>query len=223
VYGLSVITPPAEEPVSLDRAKAHLRVDHDAEDELIAGWVAAARGLTETHTSRRWIEQGLRLTFADWPDGGGGSWVQNYIARTTGLAAAGIAGAIGLPVEPVISIDAVKYYGLDGTLATLTAGTQYQTWLDHSPPLVAPAPLTLWPVAQVGRLAAVQVEFTAGYGDSDDVPEQAKAAILLCLAFWYENRGDGADPTVMSGLPQILGMPWAAKRLLDSLSTGGYQ
>ena len=223
MYGLSLITPPAEEPVSLARAKLHLRVDHDAEDELIGGWIAAARTLTEKHANRRWVEQQLRLTMTDWPDGGGGSWVESYIARTTGLSAAGICGAIPLPVEPVTSVDAVKHYDLGGTLRTLTADTQYQTWLDHSPPLVAPAPLTVWPTVQTGRLQAVLIEFTTGYGAAGDVPEQAKAAILLCLGYWYENRGDGMDLTMMNGLPQALGMPPGAKRLLDMMATDGYR
>lgn len=220
-YGLSVITGPAEEPVSLDRAKVHLRVDHDVDDELISGWIAAARGLTEQHANRRWVEQQLRMTLADWPDGGGGSWVQTYIARATGLTSE-MAGAVPIPVEPVPSVEAVKYYGLDGTLTTL-AGSAYQTWLDHSPPLVAPAPLTVWPVVQVGKLAAVQIEFTAGYGTAAEVPEQAKAAILLCLGYWYENRGDGMDPTVAMGMPQTLGIPPGAMRLLNSMNTDGYR
>jgi hypothetical protein len=223
VYGLSLITAPAEEPIGLDRAKLHLRVDHDVDDDLISSWVAAARTLTEQHTNRRWVEQGLRLTLADWPGGGGGSWVDNYLARVTGLAAAGISGAIPFPVEPVLSVDSVKYYATNGVLTTLTADTQYQTWLDHSPPIVAPAPLTVWPVTQVGRLASVQVEFTAGYGAAADVPDQAKAAILLCLGYWYENRGDGLDLTMMNGLPQSLGMPPGAQRLLDMMAANGYR
>jgi uncharacterized phiE125 gp8 family phage protein len=205
VYGLSTTTGPAEEPISLARAKAHLRVDHDAEDEGIAGWIVAARQLTESHTGRRWIEQELRLTLADWP------------CEELGRAY----GAIPLPVAPVISVEAVKYYATGGTLTTLAADL-WQTWLDHAPPLVAPAPSTVWPTVQVDRLAAVQVEFTAGYGGESAVPEQAKAAMLLCLAYWYENRGDGMDLTMMNGLPLALGMPPGARRLLDSIATGNY-
>lgn len=199
MYGLSVIAAPAEEPVDLPRAKLHLRVDHDADDDLIAGWVTAARQLTEAHARRRWVEQGLRLTLAGWP----------------------CDGVIRLPADPVSSVEKVEYYAADGTLTEL-ADDDWQTWLDHSPPLVAPAPLTLWPVLEVGRLGAVRVEFTAGYGAVSDVPEGAKAAVLLCLGHWYENRGDGVDPTAMSGLPQTLGVPPAAKRLLDLLGTGSY-
>jgi uncharacterized phiE125 gp8 family phage protein len=208
VYGLSLITAPASEPITLDRAKLHLRVDHDAEDDLIAGLIIAAREMSESHTGRRWITQEMRLTLADWP------------CEEVG----GVYGAVAIPVDPVASVDAVKYHATTsvGTLTTLATG-EYQTWLDHAPPLVAPAPATVWPTVQADRLGAVQIEFTAGYGDADDVPEQVKAAMLLCVAYWYENRGDGVDSTLMNGLPQAMGIPPGAKRLLDSMSNGGYR
>jgi uncharacterized phiE125 gp8 family phage protein len=206
VYGLSVITPPAEEPVSLERAKLHLRVEHDVDDDLIAALIQTAREMGESHTNRRWVEQGLRLTLADWP------------CREIG----GVFEAVPFPVAPVLSVESVKYYATDGTLTTLTADTDYQVWLDHSPPLLAPAPVKVWPTVQPARLAGVQIEFTAGYGAATAVPEQAKAAMLLMLGYWYENRGDGLDLTMMNGLPQSLGMPPGARRLLDTLATGAY-
>lgn len=198
MYGLATITPPAEEPVAIGHARLHLRIDHTEEDELLQEWIATARQLTESHTGRRWMEQELRLTLADfYPDD---------------------CDVIRLPVEPVTAIDAVKYYAADGTLTTL-ATSGYQSWLEHHPPLVAPAPQVTWPTTQTGRLGAVQVEFTAGYASVGDVPGQAKAAILLCLGHWYEHRGDSDDP---NWRPTSLGMPPAAKRLLDSIATGAY-
>ncbi len=204
MYGLCTISAPAEEPVSLERAKLHLRVDHDDEDDLIAGLIAAATRLSESHTNRKWIEQELRLTVADWPC----------------EEIAGVHGCIAIPVQPVMSVESVKYYATTGTLTTLVANTDYQVWLDHCPPLVAPAPNKTWPTVQTGKLGAVRIEFTAGYGDIDDVPDEAKSAILLCLAYWYENRGDGLDLTLLNGLPQAMGIPPGAKRLLDSIATG---
>jgi len=201
VYGLNTITPPDEEPVSLDDAKLHLRVSHDEEDGIISSWIKAARELSETHTGRRWVEQELRATWANWP-----------------CPSDGLNSAIRLPVEPVQSVESVKYYATDGTLTTL-ATSEWQTWLDHSPPLVAPAPAKVWPTVQANRLGAVRVEFTAGYADVDAVPEQVRAAILLCLGHWYENRGDAEERVA---IPFSYGMPVAAKRLLDSLSTGAY-
>lgn len=209
MYGLNVITAPAEEPVGLERAKLHLRVDHTAEDALITAWLVAARELTEAHADRRWVSRAMRLTLADWPcDDDRGPW-------------AWVSEAVPIPVSPVTAVTAVKCYLSDGTLATIDPA-DYQVWLDHSPPLVAPAPNKTWPTVQTDRLAGVQLEFTAGYGVAAAVPEQAKAAILLCLAYWYENRGDGRDPTAAAGMPGAMGMPAGAKRLLDSLATGAY-
>ena len=203
MYGLATITGPTEEPVPLARAKLHLRVDHAAEDDLIQDWIAAAREMSEQYTGRRWVSQQLRMTLSDWPDGD--------------------SGIVPLPVEPVASIDAVKYFATAGNLVTLVAGTDYQTWLDHRPPLLAPAPLKVWPTVQTDRLAAVQIEFTAGYGAPALVPYRAKTAMLLCLGYWYENRGDGTDPTAWASLPQTLGMPPGAMRLLDSMQAKGYR
>lgn len=204
MYGLTVITAPEVEPISLTEAKAQLRVEHTDEDDLLDSLIVAARELSEAYTGRRWITQELRLTLEGWPC----------------VNVSGFPGAIRLPVDPVASIDAINYYAADGTLTALDSA-DWQTWLEHSPPLVAPAPLTAWPTLQAGRMAPVQVEFTAGYGDAaSDVPDRAKHAMKLCVAYWYEHRGDGNDPHAIQGLPATLGLPPAAKRLLDLLWSG---
>lgn len=205
MYGLTRVTPPAEEPVSLERARQHLRVAVTDDDPLIASWLRAAREMTEDHTGRAWVTQGCRLSLADWPcpeDDGAGSY----------------GGVIRLPVRPVSAVSAVKYVATDGTLTTL-AGSGWQAWLDHCPPLVAPAAEQVWPPVKTGQLAAVQVEFTAGYGSAAAVPETAKAAMLLCLGFWYEHRGDSQEPL---GMARELGLPAAARNLLTTLMTGQY-
>jgi uncharacterized phiE125 gp8 family phage protein len=205
VYGLTTITPPAEEPVTLDAAKLHCVIGDDAEDELLAGWIKAARELTETHTGKRWLDQSVRLTLADWPcdDDGTG-------------------GAIRLPVRPVTAVTKVEYYAADGTLTELAEDADWQVWLDHAPPLVAPAPYKVWPPTQTGRLGAVRVEFNAGYEDTADVPEGVRQAVLLCVGYWNGHRGDSDDPTKLAALPYTLGVPAGARALLDSLMTGAY-
>ena len=181
--------PPAAEPVSLAVVKAHLRIDHDEENDLIKGWVSAARELAEGYTGKVWGERTLRLSLSCFP-----------------------CGSIELPVEPVSGVTLVSYFDIAGDSTTILAAG-YQTWLDHSPPLVSPLPSGYWPQTEYGRLNAVTVEFTAGAGE---VPEMVRAAILLTIGLWDENRGD-QNALISNGLPP------GAKRLLDLLSTGSYR
>lgn len=193
-YGLTRATAPAEEPVTLALAKAHLRIDHTAEDTLITAWIAAARRLTEDYCHQFWVEQEVVLTYAGFP-------------------AAGC--AFELPFQPIVSVDEIAY--LDGAgVSTVLDAADYQTWLDHTPPLIAPAPETDWPETQFAAFAAVTLELTVGFGDAADVPEQVATAILLTLGNWDENRGD-QNVLIAKGLPP------AARFLLDTLWTGAYK
>jgi uncharacterized phiE125 gp8 family phage protein len=187
-YSLVTVTPPVSEPVSLAVAKAHLRIDHDEENENIRGWIGAARELCEAYTGRVWGERTLRLTLPGFP----------Y-------------GPIELPVMPVSEVTLLTYLDSAGDLTTVLEA-DYQTWLDHNPPLVSALPDEAWGQTETGRLNAVTVEFTAGAGE---VPEMARAAILLTLGMWDENRGD-QNALIAKGLPP------GAKRLLDLLDTGAY-
>lgn len=191
-YAIATVTPPAAEPVPLELAKAHLRIDHDEENELLKAWVAAARELTEAYTGRRWVTQTLRMTLPYFP-----AWDVEF------------------PVEPVASVTSVKYLdAVDGTEQTVDAA-DWQTWLDHTPPLLSPSPSSDgWPDVEEDRNSAVTITFVAGAAENE-VPEMARTAILLCLGTWDENRGD-QNALVAKGLPP------GAKRLLDLLSTGSY-
>lgn len=206
-YGLTNLTQPASEPVALALAKAHLRIDHTAEDTLITGWITAARQLTESYTGRRWIEQSMRLTLERFP------YSVNYVPSP--LEPVSRANrTLRLPVQPITSIDRLAYIDAFGEEQLLSDGTDYQKWLDHNPPLVAPTPSGFWPITQYGALQAVTIDFTAG-GAAADVPGQVSAAILLALGNWDENRGD-QNVIIARGLPP------AARFLLDQLWTGVY-
>lgn len=59
----SVLTPPASEPVTLDEAKAHLRIDGTAEDAYVGSLISAARSHIETACWRAIMPQTWRGTF----------------------------------------------------------------------------------------------------------------------------------------------------------------
>src|SRR5215212_1982162 len=60
---------PAVEPVGLADMSAFLRVDDDAEDDLIAGLVRAARLIVEASSRRILVASRWRLVLDGWPTG----------------------------------------------------------------------------------------------------------------------------------------------------------
>ena len=215
-YSLVTTTAPSEEPITAAEAKIHLRVDYSTEDGLIASLITAARRQAESETGRRFVTQTLTLGLVDFPR----IWPWAIApgaepARHFTFPGRFVPGVIDIPVEPVQSLTSVKWYDGTGTQQTMVDGTDFMTWLAHSPPIIYAAPGKLWPLTQIGRLNSVEVVFVAGYGSAAAVPAEVKAAIYLTVGYWFENRGDGADPA-------DLGLPPAALRLLRSLSTGSY-
>jgi gp6-like head-tail connector protein len=78
--------------------------------------------------------------------------------------------ARGLLVElPVVPVGAVVAATADGTAIDV----------------IVQGDCVLLPAAGYRQL---QIDYTAGYGGTDDVPADLKQAILLLVAYWFENR-----------------------------------
>lgn len=163
---LTIVTPPAEEPVTLTEAKNHLRVDLSDDDSLISALIVAAREHAEAITRRAFITQTLKLSLDAFPANN---------------------GPIYVPMPPLQSVNSLKYFDTDGMEQTLTEGTDFLVDNESEPGRITPAPDTGWPATQ-NRPNAVSVEFVAGFGDASKVPQGIKQAILLMVGHWYENR-----------------------------------
>lgn len=165
-----VVTPPAEEPVSMAEARAQCRVDHLDEDLLIQGLIVSARQLVERETQRSLVSRTLRASFDRFPAAG---------------------GAIELTGGPVTAISSVAYTDDAGEAATLTS----DDWIADLTADVGrlwPAYDTVWPTAR--RMpGAVQVTYVAGYAASDDELQKLRQAILVLIGAWYDQR-DGERP-----------------------------
>lgn len=168
-FGLAVTTPPAAEPLELAALKAHLRITWDSEDALLAGYLAAARVYVEGWLGRCLIVTGLRLTLDRFPS-----------CYDRG-------GAIYLPRPPLLAVASVKYYSTAGVLTTLSSSA-YRVDAATEPGRLAPLDGTDWPSTQT-RPAAVQIDYTAGYGTTAaDVPATIQQALLLLAGHYWLNR-----------------------------------
>jgi uncharacterized phiE125 gp8 family phage protein len=105
---------------------------------------------------------------------------------------------------PVSVLTSIKYYDGTGTENTLSASV-YGLQTSLEPNRVYLKYLQSWPTVR-GQEDDVKVRFTAGY---TAVPAAIKAAILLMVGHFYENRED-----VVVGR-QVNDMPKGSRYLLD--------
>jgi uncharacterized phiE125 gp8 family phage protein len=186
-YSVVIRTPPAAEPVTVAEAKIFCRVDHADEDILLADLITAARRQAEAWTGRAFVTQSLRLAADGWP--------------------AGAATALKLPRPPLRTVATVRYYDEAGLVQTLAASA-YLVDAASDPGRIVPVPGGQWPAIQTGRVGAVEVDYDAGYGNPDDVPEEIKTAIQMAVEQWHADRGRAGE------------LPDAAKALLGTIWTG---
>jgi uncharacterized phiE125 gp8 family phage protein len=160
----ALITPPAIEPVLLDDAKAHLRIDADDDDALLVAAITAARVHVETLTRRCLIEQTWRVYLDQWPR-----------RRIVSLGPA-----------PLISVESVTVYDAAGTPVVVDT-EDYEVDAVSVPGRILLSAAV--PVA-TRQVNGIEIEVVAGYGASSvDVPGPLRQAIMMLVAHWYEHRG----------------------------------
>lgn len=169
MYGLTVITPATQEPVSLAEARAQARIDHVVDDASLAGYILAARQWVEQVTGRALAVQTLELSLDSFP-----------------------CGAITLPRAPVASITSITYTDSAGVTQTVPA-TDYLLDAARPIPVVVPAYGKAWPASR-GDAGNVKVRFVAGEAQP---PQPLRQALLLLVSQWNEEReAPSANPAV---------------------------
>lgn len=167
---------PSVEPVDLADVKAHLRVDHTVDDQLISGYISAAREQAEGILQRTLITSKWSATF------------EKFDSK-------------GLPLRKadVISVETVQYIDSNGATQTL-APTEYRLIKSRAPALLIPAFNKRFPNTRTDP-EAVTVSYTAGYGATPaNVPAPIKQWIMLRVGDLYENRGQEVVGTISSQL-----------------------
>jgi uncharacterized phiE125 gp8 family phage protein len=184
------------EPITLDQAKAHLRVDGSAEDDDIGSAIIEAREAIEDYT-------GLVLT-----------------PRTVVEAFDGFDPVIALKSWPVASITSIGYLDVDGA-AQVAAGGTYRLAMISRPARVVP--LTCWPrslrrrtffpsLHSPGSPEAVTVNVVAGYATPGDIPTPIVRALKLMLGHFYTNRAAVEAGVRAAAIELPLSVQWLLRK-----------
>jgi uncharacterized phiE125 gp8 family phage protein len=181
--GLTLVTAPAAEHVTLVEAKSHLRVEVDTDDGLIAAYVLAARQAVEDFTRRKLYTQTWDYTIdSNWPT-----------VRVGGVDRPRIV----LPLPPLQSVSSITYYDGNGALQTL-ATSQYRVDATGLEGRIEPAYNVTWPTVR-DQMSTITVRMVVGY---TTLPEPIRHAILLTVGNLYKHRESVVTGTIAAELPQ---------------------
>jgi uncharacterized phiE125 gp8 family phage protein len=162
MFGLTLVTGPASEPVSVATLKTHLRINVNDEDTLLASYITAARMTFENLSGLALIAQTWKLSLDGWP----------------------LEDVIYLPRPPLQSVSHVKYRDREEVLNTL-ASSKYYVDAATVPGRIVFGETFDRPTLTDYQLPKVEIQFVAGFVS---VPEQVKLAIMLLAGTFYKNR-----------------------------------
>jgi uncharacterized phiE125 gp8 family phage protein len=187
--GARVVVPPTVEPLTLDEARQHLRID--------------ALGSPGEHPDDAWLMDTIPTAR---------EWCERYLGRSIApqtleyYAAAFPSGGLVLPAGPVAGIESVTYVDSDGVTQTLDPSL-YVVDMLYEPAALYTFAGAAWPTTQ-SATNVVRVRYTAGYdlpGDSPGdrpLPSSIKSAIKLVLGSLYRDREDSTAGNVpMQNIP----------------------
>lgn len=174
-----LVTPPAGEPVSVEHAKLHLRVDVDDDDVLIASLITAARQAAETLTGRQLMTARWKLVLDAFPG-------PALMGVPAGASFSLPGHAILLAKCPVQSVVSIDYLDMNAHLQVMPA-SDYVLDAACEPARLSPVFGKTWPPS-LPQIGAVTVTFDAGYGAADAVPEGLKSWIKLRVGSLYGHR-----------------------------------
>lgn len=179
---VQLITPPTVEPVSLEEAKTHIRLEESVDDAYIEGLIVAARQHIEGVCWRGLLKQTWKRTMSGF-DGynvleNGPSWLGRETLRRP---------YIDLPRGHLNETPGVivEYLDENGNTQTLDGSkylidsSEFRNGRLH--------PVDAWPSTLV-RFDAVRITYNVGWTAAENVPAPLRHAVLLLIGQMYEYR-----------------------------------
>jgi uncharacterized phiE125 gp8 family phage protein len=170
-----IVTVSAAAPLTVAEARAHCGIasTETGFDSQLAMIVAAAVDHVERWTGTKLAEQTVELKTGDWAD----------LAR--------------VPVGPVQSVSAIAYRDSLGATQTLATSIYELHGEGTLRPSIQLQDGQSWP-AILANASAITVTLVCGY---DALPDAVKAALLMLVAQWFENRGAANVGNIVNEMP----------------------
>ncbi len=166
---------PALPALSTADAKAHLRVTHSSDDDLIDSLVATATAACEEILQRSIMPQ---------------TWL---------IVLDAFAEVMRLARPPLVSVSSVKYIDTDGAQQTL-ASSVYSVDSGYITGRVLLAYGQSWPSIR-DQKNAVEITYVTGYATAALIPSDILGAIKLLTGHYYEHRENVIAGTMLTSLP----------------------
>lgn len=145
----------------LARVKDHLRVSDGNEDGLISAYINAAVDFIASYT---WIYlQSTSYT----------AYLDDWESETI------------IKMHPVTAISSIKYYDANGTLQTMSAGTDYYVSLNGA---YARINFENTYTLRDQPYDNIEIAFTCGYASHFEIPDDLVDALLMLVSDMFENR-----------------------------------
>lgn len=183
---LVYLTNPTTLPLTLAEAKKQLELpaSETVHDAYVTTLIRRAARMVEGETHNTLIETQFRATWDLWPT----------------------RGRFAFPGWPIVSVDKIGYYDKDGAVQTLTP-SEFQWQIEQWPATVQPLYNETWPELEPGKVGAVSIELTAGWGVDDTTqPPEVHHAIAVLVAHWFEHR----EAVVTGTISKEIELAWNA-------------
>lgn len=177
-FAIRQLTFPAEEPLSLQEAKAHLRIDDEITDfdSILTGYLLAGRNFLESAYNVRLLKQTVEYTIDQFP----------YEDR------------IKFRIWPIQSIDYIRVTDVKGAVSNLAYGPATDDANVARPRLFKkPAELVLgytklWPTTILDTADAIAFGLTVGFQTDNSpetlpLPDEVKQAMRFLLEHQFTN------------------------------------
>ncbi len=178
---------PTEYPVSLQQVKDQIRLSGCEQDALLTDLIPGATELVEKYLGRKLITQQWRA-FWDFSTVSGYRWAETIEERYSG--GPGLFRKYIIPGVPLQSVESISINERDDS-NTVVATSQYRVDSidqDLNGRVVLTENGGVWP-SNPRNILAVQIDYTAGYGEATDVPSAIRRGLLMVVDWMFNNAG----------------------------------